>query len=529
MERSEHRILHIADSPNDTRLLGEQLRHCGIDIDLQRAGSLLALRAAMREVPSLVVVDMPLPWAEADLLAIRATHPRLPVVFRFGHPGNWHVDDPCEQIGRAVTRALALTHERPASNDDANHRAHVRIQSTLLQLGRLDYWDFTASLRTATAAIADLFSIERVSVWELGADGALTSLDLHTASDGRHASGTRLHGFPNYRRLLEEAVAIATPDARSDPRFAEFAGWYLEANGITSMLDTPIRKNGRVVGVLCLEHIGAPRSWTLMELEGAAALAHLLASGLETRDRIAAEGNLERARKAEALGKIAAQMAHDFNNRLTVITLLVDQMAQDATTPSQIEATRLLTDELARARDKVRTMLAGRATHPNGAATTDLCALVAAELPTLRRMLAPHALEFVPGNTTVLVTMSAGDLREALTNLVTNARDAMAVGNGKCTIRVRAPAHSGEAFAELIVEDNGHGLSPEAEQHLFEPFFTTKNDDKGSGLGLTSVQHSVQRAGGHVRVRSQQGRGTSVELAIPVLRRPANEAYAIGG
>ncbi|MBL8752048.1 MAG: GAF domain-containing protein, partial [Planctomycetes bacterium] len=394
MEHETHRILHIADSPNDTRLLAEQLRHCGIEANVHRAGSLLGLRTAMREPPSLIVADLPLPWAEADLLAIRATQPRLPVVFRFGHPGNWHVDDPCLQIGRAVAKALALdaTRHKPASPD---HLAHVRMQRALLQLGRLDHRDFAASLRATTETIAEVFAIERVSVWELDDDGALRCLDLFTASQRTHVTGTRLLGISKYRRLLEEEVTIATPDATADDRFTEFNGWYLQANRITSMLDTPIRTNGRVAGVLCLEHVGQPRSWSIVDMDGAAAMAHLIGGALTTRDRLTAEANLERARKAEALGRIAAQLAHDFNNRLTVITLLVDQLAQEASSPTQIETTRLLADELVRARDKVRTMLAGRVAAATSADTTDVGALLNQELSTLRRMVAPHTLEFV--------------------------------------------------------------------------------------------------------------------------------------
>jgi signal transduction histidine kinase len=527
MERQAHRILHIADSPNDSRLLGEQLRHCGIDSRLQRAGSLLALRAAMREPPALVVADLPLPWAEADLLAIRVTHPRLPVLFRFGHPGNWHVDDPCLQIGRAVAKALGIDPAAPQPAT-ADQQAHVRMQRTLLQLGRLDYRDFAASLRSATESIAEVFAIERVSVWELGEDDTLHCLDLFTASQRTHLAGTNLVGITKYRRLLDEEVTIATPDATKDDRFTEFNGWYLQAHRITSVLDTPIRTNGRVAGVLCVEHVGQPRSWSMVDMDGAAAMAHLIGGGLSTRDRHTAEANLERARKSETLGRIAAQLAHDFNNRLTVITLLVDQIAQEATTPTQIEATKALAEELVRARDKVRTMLAGRIADATAADTTDLAALLRQEQPNLQRIVAPHSLECALDPRPVVVAMPTSDLREALTNLVTNARDAMPAAGGHCTIRLRAPADDKASFAELLVEDDGQGMSREVQEHLFEPFFTTKREGMGSGIGLASVQTSVQRAGGHVRVRTQPGKGTTVVLVLP-LARTADEPRALSG
>ncbi len=521
------RVLHIADSPNDTRLLDEQLRQCGIRLDLERVGGVSSLRAAMLDPPAMLVVDLPIPWAEADLLAIRATHPRLPVVFRWGHPGNWHVDDPCEQIGRAVAKALELTTTEFVSRlADIHQEAHLRLQRALLELGKLDYWDFAASLQRTTETVSELLRVERVSTWELGSDGALTSLDLFTAPHRQHSAGTRLEGFPQYRRLLEESVALASSDATKDSRFEEFAGWYLEANGITSMLDMPIRKNGRVVGVLCIEHTAAPRTWTAMEQNGAAAIAHLIGCGMETRDRIAVEANLARARKAEALGKIAAQLAHDFNNRLTVITLLVDQLQQEATTASQHDASRQLSEELARARDKVRSLLAGRSAQPDRSDVTDLTALIAREQPTLRRLLAPHMLHCMPPDGAVLVAMPAADLREVLTNLVTNARDAMTGTVGTCTIRLNARADSGGAFATLTVEDNGHGMSKQTQDHLFEPFFTTKGNRAGSGIGLPSVQVALQRVGGRVQVHTQSGKGTTIELSIPLTKHNHGDALA---
>ncbi|MBL8751878.1 MAG: ATP-binding protein, partial [Planctomycetes bacterium] len=144
------------------------------------------------------------------------------------------------------------------------------------------------------------------------------------------------------------------------------------------------------------------------------------------------------------------------------------------------------------------------------------------------RMVAPHTLEFVPGHRSTVVAMPSSDLREAITNLVTNARDAMPAAGGRCTIRLRAPTEDTAPFAELVVEDNGGGMSREAQEHLFEPFFTTKREGSGSGIGLASVHAAVHRVGGHVHVRTQPGSGTTVVLLLPLVRASANDQRLSG-
>ena len=111
-----------------------------------------------------------------------------------------------------------------------------------------------------------------------------------------------------------------------------------------------------------------------------------------------------------------------------------------------------------------------------------------------------------------IVRAEEGHLLRVITNLALNGRDAMR-GRGTLTLRLREA--EGGAEAALDVVDTGEGMSDEVKRHLFEPFFTTKGD-RGTGLGLASVQDLVQGAGGRLEVESAPGRGSTFTVYLPV-------------
>lgn len=158
---------------------------------------------------------------------------------------------------------------------------HERWQEVLVALATdpaLRTGDLPAALRAITEAAARELGVARASVWWVEPDG------LHCANlfDGAHHTGVVLAAaqHPRYFHALTKSRVLAADDARNDPRTAEFREGYLVPLGITSMLDAPIRAQGELVGVLCHEHVGERRSFTIDEQMFAASLADLVAQAL---------------------------------------------------------------------------------------------------------------------------------------------------------------------------------------------------------------------------------------------------------
>jgi CheY-like chemotaxis protein len=146
----------------------------------------------------------------------------------------------------------------------------------------------------------------------------------------------------------------------------------------------------------------------------------------------------------------------------------------------------------------------------------------------LRRMLGESiAIESVLAGGIWRVSADANQLESAILNLAVNARDAMSNG-GKLTIETAntfldeayASAHgdvTAGQYAMIAISDTGTGMTPEVISQAFEPFFTTKGSGKGTGLGLSSVYGFVKQSGGHVKIYSEPGQGTTVKLYLPRL------------
>jgi len=161
--------------------------------------------------------------------------------------------------------------------------------------------DPTRFLREVTETIARVADVERASVWLFTpGNRAIRCADLFERGKRRHSNGAELarDDYPRYFSALECQRAIAADDAHSDPRTSEFSAGYLAPLGIASMLDVPVRTEGRLAGVICLEHVGEKRQWSAEEETFAASAGDIVALGIETA---------QRRRAAEALSDAEAR------------------------------------------------------------------------------------------------------------------------------------------------------------------------------------------------------------------------------
>jgi PAS domain S-box-containing protein len=166
-----------------------------------------------------------------------------------------------------------------------------RIQSGLSELAKSPQvygGSLQEAFQTVTRVAAECLHVERVSIWFYTTDhSAIQCVDLYQLATREHSQGLSLTAadYPNYFQELATERIVAASDARRDPRTAEFAENYLAPLGITSMLDVPIRSEGRMVGVICHEHMGPMRTWMLEEQHFAASVANTVALAIEAADR----------------------------------------------------------------------------------------------------------------------------------------------------------------------------------------------------------------------------------------------------
>jgi signal transduction histidine kinase/ActR/RegA family two-component response regulator len=260
----------------------------------------------------------------------------------------------------------------------------------------------------------------------------------------------------------------------------------------------------------------------------------------EAAERQGAEATIRQMQKMESIGQLTGGIAHDFNNMLAIVTGSLD-MARRRLTGNEDPKIRQSIDHAAegarRAAVLTQRLLAFSRQQPLEPQALDANRLVAGMAELIRRTIGETIeVETVLGGGLWPCFADPAQLENALINLAVNARDAMAPneagGGGKLTIET-ANSHLDDLYAAanadvtpgqyvmLGITDTGGGMSAAVRERAFDPFFTTKGPGHGTGLGLSQVFGYVKQSGGHVKIYSETGRGTTVRLYFPRHTGPA--------
>jgi two-component system, cell cycle sensor histidine kinase and response regulator CckA len=251
----------------------------------------------------------------------------------------------------------------------------------------------------------------------------------------------------------------------------------------------------------------------------------LLGVTMDVTERRSLEAQLRQSQKMEAVGRLAGGVAHDFNNLLTVIHGYSRLLAASST-PQQDADLKEVIRAAERAAALTRQLLAFSRRQVLQTAVLDWNAIVSDMTSMLQRLIGEQlALVVSLARDLRMVRADRVQLEQVLLNLIVNARDAMP-GGGRIEVTTSnesleealelegMPVPAG-AYVRLRVRDYGNGMTDEVRSRIFEPFFTTKDRAESTGLGLATVYGIVAQSGGHLRVRSQIGRGTTVDVWLP--------------
>lgn len=263
----------------------------------------------------------------------------------------------------------------------------------------------------------------------------------------------------------------------------------------------------------------------------------MVGSMMDITDSVETNERLRQSQKLEAVGQLTGGVAHDFNNLLTVILGNAELLSEQLTDQQQLRMLAEMTATAAeRGAELTNRLLAFSRRQPLDPQNVNLSKLIQNMDSLLRRTLRENIdIETVYARGLWLSEVDPGQLEGALLNLAINARDAMPEG-GKLTIETAntlldqtyADGHDevlpGQ-YVMISVSDTGTGMTPEVAWRAFEPFFTTKQIGKGSGLGLSMVFGFAKQSGGHVKIYSEIGEGSTVKLYLPRALSADNTVY----
>ncbi|HJQ60702.1 MAG TPA: response regulator [Vineibacter sp.] len=496
------RVLIVEDSADDAALLERELRRGGYALQSQRVETAQQLAMALDQSEwDVILSDHTLPTFSGThaLSLVRDRQPYLPFIFVSGTIG--------EDVAVAAMQAGAKDYVTKGNL----RRLIPAIDRELREAAaRREGVRAEAERRAAEQQRRQLFQAVEQSgnfVVITDADGVIEYANPKLLDAMGYAADEVVRNKPSLWK--SEAT---------DPRVYDSLWQAITAGQIWRGEFQNRRKDGSLVAV-------SATISPVRDEEGR--ITHYVSIQEDVTYRREIEEQLRRSQRLEAIGQLTGGLAHDFNNLLTVVIGNLDLLQDEPGLPkpahelvdhalgASLRGAELTRQLLAFAR---RQSLAGRA--------FDLNELVSGTTALLRRTLGEQVetrLNLAQALWPALADPS--QVESALANLALNARDAMP-GGGRLTVETSNMRVDAQEAAEAIdlspgeyvvlaVSDTGTGIPAELIGRVIEPFFTTKPQGKGTGLGLSMVYGFAKQSGGHLKIHSEMGRGTSIRLYLP--------------
>jgi signal transduction histidine kinase/ActR/RegA family two-component response regulator len=333
-------------------------------------------------------------------------------------------------------------------------------------------------------------------------------------------------GIPNAPLVI--SVAFADSDVLADWN-RSIAGYVAAGTGLIFLISASV--------ILAIR--GRERHIALVEARRAREAAQRETERMAQLQRV--EEQLHQAQKMEAVGQLTGGIAHDFNNLLMVVLGNLDEVADRLSRDDSLRPlVRAAIAAAERGADLTQQLLAFARRQPLRPQPLDCNEIIQSMADLLRRTLGERIdihVKLAPDLPAAVA--DAAQVQNALLNLTINARDAMPDG-GTLVIETSVAQLDEDYRATnadvvlgdyllIAVSDTGVGMSPAVMARAFEPFFTTKEIGKGSGLGLSMVYGFAKQSGGHAKIYSEVGQGTTVKLYLPVAPGSATAIPAAGG
>ncbi len=368
------------------------------------------------------------------------------------------------------------------------------------------------------------------AIVESSAD-AIIGFTLDRVITSWNAGAERMFGYAPGEIIGRNTSLLIPPDTAAD--LAPILERVRRGEGTEHFAAKRLRKDGSIIDV-------SSTVSPIRDASGAVVGMSTVARDMTERiraeaERRALERELDRAERLESLGQLAGGIAHDFNNLLGVIAVSVDLAEGSPQDHSGVAGSlTMIRDATERAADLTRQLLLFSRRQPGEPRVLDVTEALADIEQLLARSIGEEVqLEFRLGAGPLLVLADQTRLDQVVMNLAVNARDAMPDGG---VLRITAalvgepdpdpPEEAIRDWVRIAVTDTGVGMTDDVRARALEPFFTTK-EDKGTGLGLATVHGIVTNAGGALRIESNRGSGTTIEVRLPAVDAGAVETVPV--
>ncbi len=409
-------------------------------------------------------------------------------------------------------------------------------QTTVAALGQfaLTNNDSLALLNQAVILVAQTLEVEYCAVFESVPGGQLLMRAGAGWKSGCVGSATvPVDDYSQAGLTFRTGDAIVVADLWTERRFQ--ASSLLMDHGVISGATILIPTRERPFGVFSV-HTVKHREFTPDDVQFLLAVAGVIGITVE---RLRMGEQLRQSQKMESIGQLAAGVAHDFNNMLTIIQGHTSALLVRPTLPPDVlDPVQAVYFAAERAAGLTRQLLMFSRKNVMQVRLLDLREVVGNMSKMLQRLFGETiTLEFQPPDELPVVQGDTGMIEQVIMNLAVNARDAMPKG-GKLTVGLGAvavdathveihPQARPGNFVRLRMSDTGIGMDSATRARIFEPFFTTKDVGKGAGLGLATVYGIVKQHDGWIEVDSEPGEGSTFDVFFPTAMQTAQTAQTV--